>query len=193
MARKQKIKTKQIIVSIFTSIIVVVGSLLTLSLFKIGGLQIYSVHSGSMEPEINVGSVVFSLEKDSYEVEDVIVFESKSPEKRTTHRIFRLIPAGEFDENDVKSSQDRYITKGDANEAPDIDAISKDKVLGRVVYNIPYIGYIIGFARTVPGLIILIIIPATIIIYEEIGSIKKEIAKIKRKKKKEEKKEKEKK
>ena len=47
-------------------------------------------------------------------------------------------------------------------------------MIGKVISKIPYIGYPISFTRTLPGVIILIVIPATIIIYEEVGNIRKE-------------------
>ena len=42
--------------------------------------------------------------------------------------------------------------------------------------SVPLLGYPVSYAKTTPGIILLIIIPAVIIIYDEIQKIRKEIA-----------------
>jgi hypothetical protein len=56
--------------------------------------------------------------------------------------------------------------------------------LGKVVFSIPLLGYAAGFARTRDGLIVLVIIPATLIVYSELMSIKNETVKLLRERKK---------
>ncbi len=76
------------------------------------------------------------------------------------------------------------ITKGEANNAPDSWRISEEAVLGKVAFDVPFMGYPVGFAKTQKGFILLIVIPATIIVYSEAMSIYKEVKlKIRQKKK----------
>jgi signal peptidase len=74
--------------------------------------------------------------------------------------------------------------KGDANDSPDGDLVQKYQIIGRVNFSIPYIGYLVAFARTLPGLIICIIVPALVIVYEEVGKIQGEVKAIRSAKKK---------
>lgn len=148
------------------------------------GIRLYTVQSGSMTPTIPAGSIVLVKPAAQYREGDVITFKSaeerhlKHPTKTTTHRI-----------DQVKKVDGRveYVVKGDFNPSPDSVPVTPDLILGKVLFGIPLLGYPVAFAKTVPGLIILIIIPATLLIYSEIQNIKREVAKIKqeRKKKKE--------
>jgi signal peptidase len=136
----------------------------------------YVVKSGSMEPKIQTGSVVLNSQKNSYMVGDVITFKVLDSKELVTHRI-----------NEIKVDAESnifYIVKGDANSNPDPELVSKTNVVGSVDFSVPYLGYLIAFIKTIPGLIVFIIIPATIIVYEEIGKIKGEVKRIQEKKKK---------
>lgn len=134
-----------------------------LSLLPVQGMyKLYTVQSGSMSPKIPTGSLVVVIPSDSYAVGDVITFtDSADSTSTTTHRIIGL-------------NGTSYLTKGDANDGADIDPVQKTNVVGKVIFHLPYIGYPVGYAKTLPGLIILIVIPATIIIWEELKKLKKE-------------------
>lgn len=125
-------------------------------------LKLYVIQSGSMEPTIKTGSVSFSIGKPEYYVNDIVSFEIAG-KKIVTHRIYEINETGEF------------VTKGDANEDVDSTTIRKDQILGKILFSIPLIGYLIGFAKTFQGLTVLIIIPGTIIVYEELKSFINEI------------------
>jgi len=146
------------------------------------GVRLYSVQSGSMAPAIPAGSIVVIKEVADYQKGEVITFKSeidrlvKNPRRTITHRI-----------NEVKRGEDGtwYVTKGDFNPAPDVVPVKKDLVLGKVIFSIPLIGFPVSFSKTLPGLVILIIVPATIIVYRELLNIKKEVlAMLERRKKK---------
>jgi len=70
-----------------------------------------------------------------------------------------------------------YVTKGDANNTSDQELVKESEVLGKVVISIPYIGYVIATAQKPIGFIMIIIVPAVIIIYDELHKIKKEVLK----------------
>jgi len=123
-----------------------------------GNYKILLVQSGSMSPAINTGDLVVVKPISKYQKGDIITFWSKE-KINITHRIISI--------------QDNQInTKGDANQVSDQDFIEKNQILGKVFYNIPNFGYIVFFIKSIPGLITLIIVPATIIIYQEFIQIK---------------------
>ncbi len=131
-----------------------------------GGIKTFVVQSGSMEPSIKTGGVVVVKPMDSYAVGDVITFgprtKTKSP---TTHRIIEVTADG------------NYVTKGDANSDQDLRTVSHYEVIGRVLFSLPYLGYAVAAAQKPWGFMIIVVIPAAIIIWEEAGKIWREIKK----------------
>jgi len=137
-----------------------------------GGYRLFMVLSGSMEPKIKTGSVVLVAPKEKYKADEVITFLAnpqanlRDIKATVTHRIVSV----HDDEG-----RPTYTTKGDANEDPDREMVTHRQVLGKVIISIPFLGYVVSFAKTQTGLIALIIIPATLIIYSELLNIKKEV------------------
>ena len=163
-------KPFQIIYYIFIAFIAVVAVLLIISAFPItGNFKVMVVQSGSMAPAIKMGSVVAVKPAEDYKIGDIITFgpysRTKSP---TTHRIYDI---------KVVNGQPRYITKGDANNAPDQREISKRDILGKVLFSVPYLGYAVAFAKKPAGFALIIIIPAAVIISDEVKKIYNEIKK----------------
>lgn len=76
-----------------------------------------------------------------------------------------------------------YETKGDANNAPDASLVNHTNVLGSVVWTVPQVGKFIALGKTPAGFILMVIIPATLVVYEELRSVKKELTKTLRKSK----------
>jgi signal peptidase len=159
---------------IFIAFIVVVAGLLIISVFPItGNIKFMIVQSGSMTPAIKTGSLVMVKPIDDYKIGDVITFgpitKTKAP---TSHRIY-----------DIKVNEGKiiYITKGDANDTPDTREVPKSEVLGKVLFDIPYLGYAVNFAKKPTGFALIIIIPASIIIFDEVKNIYGEIKKKKSK------------
>ena len=132
----------------------------------------FIVKSGSMEPKIHTGSIVIDHTDPNYRLKDVITFKVQGSKDTVTHRIVKI---------ESTNGQTSYQVKGDANKTPDPDPVLKRNVVGREVLTVPFLGYLIAFIRTLPGLIVFIIIPALIIVSEEIGNIKKEVSKIRNK------------
>ncbi len=120
------------------------------------------VLSGSMEPQIKTGSLVITKSEKNYKVKDVVAFESSNNDL-VTHRIEGITNAG-------------FVTKGDANNTTDPGEILNNQVKGKVIFTIPYLGRIANISKNPKGFIAVVIIPATIIVYEELVKIKKEIA-----------------
>jgi len=160
----------KIIYYIFLAFIGAIAILLIVSVFPItGNYKIMIVQSGSMAPAIKMGSIVAVKPADDYKVGDVITFgpytRTKAP---TSHRIYDI---------KVEGGEPVYITKGDANNAPDQREITKRDIVGKVLFSIPYLGYAVDFAKRPLGFSLIIIVPAALIIIDEIKNIYGEIKK----------------
>lgn len=160
--------------SIFFGALIFVALVVVLSAFPIkGNIQIKVVESGSMEPAIKTGSVALIKPASLYKIGDIVTFEgnfknAKGQKVPTTHRIIEM---------KVEQGNPIYITKGDANEEADTKEIPQNKIIGKVYLSIPYLGYAIEAARKPYGFMALIIIPAAIVIWDQIGKILREIKK----------------
>ncbi len=160
----------------FVIAIVLIASLLLTTLVPVpGNLKVKVVKSGSMEPYIKTGGIVVIKPSTNYLVNDVITFgEDTRTQIPTTHRIISVVGEG---------SNMEFITKGDANDTEDPEKVKLDEIRGKVVLTVPYMGYVLDFAKQPVGFGILVGIPALVIIVEEVGKIVSEIKKIRQKKK----------
>ncbi|MBU0569959.1 signal peptidase I [Patescibacteria group bacterium] len=131
----------------------------------------YVVYSGSMEPAIKTAGVIFTLPQDAYFPGDIITFAlNDDSENLVTHRVeYKEFPNG-FNEEPT------YLTSGDANEDLDNWEVTNEQIIGKVFFSVPYLGYVVDFAQKPQGFILLVIIPATIIIYEELKFLKSKIS-----------------
>jgi signal peptidase len=152
---------------LFIVALVGVGGLLLLTHAPLSHkLQMKIVQSGSMMPAIKVGSVVVIMPRAPYEVGEIITFTSERMDMPVTHRVFAKTK---------EAGRTTYVTKGDANEEPDLSSVPERNVIGKVVLTIPYLGYIIDFARKPMGFTFLIGIPATLVILDELLVITGEV------------------
>lgn len=92
-----------------------------------------TVLSGSMEPTYSPGDMVISVPQDSYAIGDVVTFQPVSGDPTLiTHRIV----AHRTGEDGVS-----YVTRGDANGNDD-EPIIHEQVMGKVIYDVPYVGHL---------------------------------------------------
>lgn len=130
------------------------------------------ISSGSMEPSIPMGDLVLVDTKISeIRKNDVITF--KDPQGGRfffTHRI----------ENIFEDNNGEYFieTKGDANDSIDNWQLLPQDIYGSVKMAFPLVGYILEFTKTFAGFVILIIIPAVVIMANELAKIKLYLHKI---------------
>jgi signal peptidase len=164
-----------ILYGIFVTLLVGVALLFLASLLPIpGNIELKIVKSGSMEPTIMTGAIVVIKPESAYTVGDIVTFgEDSKGEIPTTHRIVSMREA---------SGQTFYSTKGDANEDPDPMETPKNEVIGKVIFDMPYAGYVLDFARKPIGFTLMIGVPALIIIFDELAHIVKEVREIRRRK-----------
>lgn len=138
-----------------------------------GGLNAYAVQSGSMEPAIQTGAVVFTVPRETYDVGDVVTYWGRDNQLSITHRIV---------EKRIDDGRTFYVTKGDANEDADMRQVRQREVIGKVLFDVPYAGYLVNAAKKPAGFVFIIVIPAAIIIYDELVKLKKEYGNMRKKK-----------
>ena len=145
--------------------VIVLAACLSLVIPKLIGYQPYVVVSGSMEPAIPVGSIVYSKKVDPVTLQtgDVIVF--IDPARGTTPITHRVVS------NDQDTGT--VITKGDANEREDADPATYDNIIGKVAAHIPRFGFIAATLTSTLGKIVagLLLLEAWLLI--EIGRRRK--------------------
>ncbi|PIP56861.1 signal peptidase I [candidate division WWE3 bacterium CG22_combo_CG10-13_8_21_14_all_39_12] len=161
---------------LIVSLVVIVSAFVFTKIDTPFSYRLFTVESGSMEPYILTGSVVFVSPQDTYEVQDVVTFNPSGSGKTVTHRIVE-------EQTDENLENKIYFTRGDANEQKDLNTLTADRIIGKVWARIPYVGYPVAFAQTQIGFILLIIIPATLIVYHELVTVKDEVVKVVHKRK----------
>lgn len=135
----------------------------------------YVVLTGSMIPTININDVVVTKRTDpsKLKVDDIVTFES------TDSRFSGLIITHRIKNIYVDSSTGLYSfeTMGDNNPSPDFTLTKGEKVLGKVIFRIPKLGYIQQFLASRGGWIIAILIPCLAILSYDIVKLVKTIGK----------------
>lgn len=121
----------------------------------VGADHSLTVLSGSMEPTIGTGSVVFVTEvpPDTIEEGDVITYRDEGG-NLVTHRVI---------EKKEAVTTFRLITKGDANENRDIEPVLTNQIVGVVMFHIPYLGYLVQFSNTSVGWAVLVLVPMVLL------------------------------
>ena len=123
---------------IITCLVILAGVLI---IPRVLGFQSLAVLSGSMEPEISVGAIVFAKETDpaTITIGDVITYRI-SDKTMVTHRVEML----DFDNGQL-------YTKGDANNTRDAAPVAFENIVGKVAFHVPLIGYLTIYAKTPLG------------------------------------------
>lgn len=133
-------KICNVIMGILILALVVVAGLLFVPRFL--GYEAFTVVSGSMEPKISVGSIVYAKEApfDDLKVGDIISFRL-SDQANATHRIIA-----------IDKDKQQFTTKGDANNAEDKSPVSYNNVIGKVGFTVPFLGFISVYIKTPLGI-----------------------------------------
>ncbi len=121
---------------IMTAVISVMIIWFAVGLFPIRPTVIFS---GSMEPALEVGDIVLvvSTSTDKLQTGDIIEYR-EADHIKVVHRIIEVL------ETEGKKA---FITKGDANDIPDSDAVIPDNVVGEVFLTVPKVGWISVFFK----------------------------------------------
>ena len=132
-----------------------------------GNTHFLVILSGSMEPEYPVGGLAILKQTNAtnIQVDDVIAFRPGNNEDTkifVTHRV-------------VETTEEGFITKGDANKDVDMGVVAPQQVVARAEYIIPYLGYglmkLSTLLKTKFGFLLLILIPASAILFTELRKI----------------------
>ena len=129
------------------------ASLLTVAATNLLGYENYVIYSGSMEPTVKVGSLLLTrpVDVDDLRVGDVITYRSPGNHTTLTHRIVSMRQQdGEW----------VFETKGDASLGPDPREIILRGQVSKMAFGIPYLGYVVDFARSTQGVVLFLLVPA---------------------------------
>lgn len=127
-----------------TAIIVIVIVLCAMLVVPgVFGFHMYNVISGSMEPALKVGSLIYVKEGKPEDVKDkdiIAYYGSGEDSGIITHRVVR---------NNVTAGS--FRTKGDANDAEDPMLIPYENYIGGVAFKIPYMGKVLTIMTSLYG------------------------------------------
>lgn len=141
------------------AVVVVVALALALVGVRLIGLKPFAVLSGSMEPEYQVGSLIYvkSVNYMDLRVGDDITY-MLDEDTVVTHRIIEVL----VDEEDPTVI--RYFTQGIANDIPDAVSVHYKNIIGKPVFSIPYLGYVSNYIQNPPGMYVAIAAGAILIL-----------------------------
>ena len=136
----------------FGVLLVALGLVATATLPGLFGYHTYTIDGGSMEPTLSVGDAAVTKPSSprSLEVGDVIVRRDTRGGQPVLHRIVEIVSV---------DGQLAFITQGDKNNAPDVEPVVLAGTGDKVIYSVPYAGYLLSFAGSWPGRFILIGLP----------------------------------
>lgn len=119
------------------------------------GFRVYTVLSGSMRPTYSEGDLLYVKKVDptAVKVGDPITFIVNEDLVVATHRVVR-----------VDAENQRFYTKGDANEIEDGDPVHFNNVIGVPKFAIPLLGYVSNYIQNPPGMYITIAAFAVLIV-----------------------------
>ena len=136
--QNETVSKKYSIGSVLSTVVLVISMILCLTVVvqimtngyvQIGGFSLFRVVTGSMEPELPVGSLLLCKKTPISEIEegDIVCFVSRSPEmmgKVITHRVITIY--------DDQAGGILLETKGDANLSADGELVTANNLIGRV-------------------------------------------------------------
>lgn len=119
------------------------------------GIRTRVVISGSMEPEISVGSIAYisgRIQAEEIREQDVIAYKMGE----STYILHRVIQ--------VDKEGKTFRTKGDANSSEDLGEVEFSRYEGKEIFAIPYAGYFVKFFRSKQGILCMLAILALLVI-----------------------------
>ena len=158
--RKRRLTPLGRFLDILGTLIMLVALLACLGLTvpRFAGIQSYVVVTGSMEPSIPVGSLVYAkpVEPETLQVGDVIVFYSTNAASNGTAQDGAIPITHRVVENHVDKGE--IITKGDANESVDMFPAAYINVVGKMLAHVPKLGYLASPLSSLQGKIAMVMV-----------------------------------
>ncbi len=132
-----------------TILAVLIAAALFVAVPKLFGIKMYAVLSGSMENVLSVGDLIYVVPTDPDKIGegDIISFVLNKDLLVATHRVVGIDRANQ-----------RFTTKGDANDTQDAAGVIYGNVIGVEKFAIPQVGYLFSFISTTAGQIIAVTI-----------------------------------
>ena len=125
----------------FWLLIALVVLLFATIIAQLFGIHRYLVVSGSMEPSLYAGDIVFvntNIDFEDVEIGDVIIFKHKG--MNIIHRVIETMTINE---------KTYFKTKGDANKFDDGFVVSTENFSGKALFHIDKIGYAVDFGKQI--------------------------------------------
>ena len=97
------------------------------------GFQPNVISSGSMQPVYNVGDMVLVIHEKPANIKIHDIIQYRGAQETIIHRVI-----DKYTEN----GQTWFITKGDANDAPDAQPVNERLVMGKAAFIIPKLGWV---------------------------------------------------
>ncbi|MBO6164302.1 MAG: signal peptidase I [Lachnospiraceae bacterium] len=149
--KKKKTPMSAILCRIIGTLILlgVIAACIPVTAPRLFDYEIYHVVSGSMEPTIPVGSVVYvqAVEPGDVASGDIIAFTSGD-----SVIVHRVVENWTFEGN--------FTTKGDANEGEDLNEVPYEQLIGVVKYHIPILGQLLMVLTSRMGKLLMICLAA---------------------------------
>ncbi len=128
---KNTITTVVLILAVLLCLFIAI-QVMTTGRVSVFGFSLFRVVTGSMEPQIPVGSLLWcqDTEIDAVAVDDIVCFYSQEGQlqgKVITHRVIQIMEGTD--------GQIWLETKGDANAVSDVQYVIADNLIGKVVYH----------------------------------------------------------
>lgn len=130
-------------------LLLVIALCLPMVLPKVLDYEVYHVVSGSMEPEISVGSLVLVEAAAPETIAEGTVIAFRSGGAVVVHRVIQN-----------KLVEGAFVTKGDANPIEDRKEVPYDQLIGSVAYHIPAAGQLLAVCGSMIGKIYLLLLAA---------------------------------
>ena len=130
-------------------LLLVIASVVPVTVPQLMGYQVYNVMSGSMEPEIPVGSAAYVAPVDPVELSKGEIVAFTRGGTVILHRVVSNHMVEGF-----------LVTKGDANEQEDIEDLPYQNVTGRVVRHYPLLGQFMMIYSSAVGKVLLLCLAA---------------------------------
>jgi signal peptidase len=121
----------------------VVGAVVVLALlwFSLGLLPFYpaAVAGGSMSPTLHLGDMVIVAKVSPSAIGEGDIIDFRQGETSVIHRVIDI---------DESGGSRQFVTKGDANDNADAAPVASDRVKGKVMFNVPKVGWVALMLRS---------------------------------------------
>ncbi|MDO8269216.1 MAG: signal peptidase I [Candidatus Levybacteria bacterium] len=141
-----------IAINIFVFPIVAINFLILKTPY-VENIKPFVVTTGSMEPVIPTGSVIYAVKEKRYLPGDIITFNINK--EAITHRIVKKLIVG---------GETYFATKGDANSKTDLDLIHATDIYGKTETIVPVVGRAVLFYKTPAGLFLGTLVPGLLLV-----------------------------